>query len=126
MLHTFLASGKSQGTEYSFHGYIRKAVTTMSHTLVHAQDQLRRKARNHKRRKGLLVSNSNAIHKETTAVDSSDISSRYFTYKFHAVSARVVHPRRRRPSPPPTPSGNVIVHQLAPPPNNSPSPPPCT
>ncbi|KAG4167010.1 hypothetical protein ERO13_A13G168250v2 [Gossypium hirsutum] len=76
---------------------------------------------------GLLVSNSNAIHKETTAVDSSDISSRYFTYKFHAVSARVVHPRRRRPSPPPTPSGNVIVHQLAPPPNNSPSPPPpCT
>ncbi|GMI84485.1 hypothetical protein HRI_002117800 [Hibiscus trionum] len=74
---------------------------------------------------GLLISNSNAIDRETKAVQAStldDISSPYFSYKFHVVSARVIRPRRRPPPPPP--QGNFIVHQLAPPPSNPPPPPP--
>ncbi|XVE62745.1 hypothetical protein DITRI_Ditri06bG0143800 [Diplodiscus trichospermus] len=66
------------------------------------------------------------MDKEAKAVPSSslhDISSRYFSDKFHVVSARVIGRRRRTP-PPPSPIGNRVIHQVAPP-LPSPPPPPC-
>ncbi|KAK8491010.1 hypothetical protein V6N13_139776 [Hibiscus sabdariffa] len=72
---------------------------------------------------GLLISNSNATYRETQGSTLDDISSRYFSFNFHTVSARLIRPRRPTP-PPPSPKGNFIVHQLAPPPSNPPPPPP--
>ncbi|OMO96169.1 hypothetical protein COLO4_15461 [Corchorus olitorius] len=71
---------------------------------------------------GMLISHSSANVKETKAVSSSssdDISSRYFPYKFHVVSARVSGRR-----PPPPPRGNPVLHQSPFPPPIFPPPPP--